>query len=173
MLGSCRWGSSPAPSRQLPACKHGPDQHLGPLWACGVCSRVRPSFLQGVSLAPESWMGISSSQARVSMTRDGFAWKNWIKECVLRPRSSPNTNQHWLLPECCLWSCWDFCPFCRVRLLLPRRKECVRMTTGEGVGAFSILTLRGVKNPDCEVHRSGAGLAFSWLTRAGQLWAHS
>lgn len=29
------------------------------------------------------------------------------------------------------------------------------MSTGEGMGAFSILTLRGVKNPDCEVHRSG------------------
>jgi hypothetical protein len=59
-------------------------------------------------------------------------------KCALRPGISPNADQRWLLPVCCLWLCRDLSIVASAAQEM--RNECAGMSLGEGMCTFTILT---------------------------------
>lgn len=156
----------------LPAGKRCPDQHLGTSLSWPLCSSVRLSFLQRRQHR-HCLRGMNGNfLLLVSMTRGASPGKTESKS-MLRPRISPNTNQPWLLPVCCLWLCGDFCPLwlqCLASAAQKMRNGFVGMNLGEGCVLSPSWPLLGVKNSDYQIHgqRLASPLALTLASMSGK-----
>lgn len=127
---------------------------LGLLWTRLLPTRALPSC-RGEATGTVWGMNGNFLFLDPSQRDSGWLWLEKLNQSVLRPRISPNTNQHWLLPACCLWLCRVLSVvaaasgFC----LLPRKGE---QFVGESWVKGRILSpsqpLPRVKNSDYQMH---------------------